>query len=377
MRKELSKINVLLDHQTYTFQNYGGISRIFTELYKKFNSGNEISPKISILLTNNVYLKDLKNIHKIVVNNKAHITRIVIYILNRIFTTFQLIFTPYDIFQPTYYDPYFLNFIGKKPFLLVVYDLTHELVLHDDLSKKDKTIKWKRKLINKADKIVAISENTKKDIIDYYKIDASKIKVIHLANSLKLDTQNVKIDLPKKYLLFVGNRSKYKNFQFTVKSISSILKTNPNLHLVCAGGGSFNGEELQLFKSLEIGNKVKHIKFENDKELSSIYNHAIAFIFPSLYEGFGIPVLEAFACKCPAIISNTSSLPEVGGEAALYFNPTDEDSIQKAVKRILGNQSLRQDLITKGEKRLKLFNWDKVAKEYTETYKDLLENNSR
>ncbi len=356
------KLRVLIDHQIFTMQNYGGISRVFTELYKEFEKSEEVEPILPILLSDNEYIGEIKRVWSIFPNNKSFVKKLFYYAVNRIYSTFVLLKGDFDVFQPTYYDPYFLPFLRKKPFVLVIHDMTHE-IFPETVSKKDKTIEWKGKLVHRADRIIGISENTKKDIVKFYGINEEKIGIVYWATSLKVSNIDLDVDLPKRYVLFVGNRNTYKNFEPFLKSISKLLKQDKDLHLVCAGSSKFSEKETEMFNSLGVTNKVKHIRFNDDNELAYIYSKAICFVFPSLYEGFGIPVLEAFACNCPAIMSHISSLPEVGGNAVEYFDPNSKESIYSAVKKVVGNSSLRKEMIKKGKERLKLFSWQIAAKD--------------
>jgi glycosyltransferase involved in cell wall biosynthesis len=172
--------------------------------------------------------------------------------------------------------------------------------------------------------------------------------------------------------LFVGNRGIYKNFTFFIKSISPLLFEEKDLYLVCAGGGDFSYDEIHLFDDLKIKGKVLHYPITHDSTLSQLYQKAALFAFPSLYEGFGIPVLEAFSCGCPVAVSNSSSLPEVGGEAVKYFDPNNLESIQKVVDEIVHNNSLQDTLRSRGYQRLKLFSWEKTAQNTKKVYDNLL-----
>jgi glycosyltransferase involved in cell wall biosynthesis len=154
-----------------------------------------------------------------------------------------------------------------------------------------------------------------------------------------------------------------------LEAIAKVLKSN-NLLLVCAGGKPFTVEERQFIDSLNLSDYVKHETI-NDLTLAELYRNAIAFIFPSLYEGFGIPILEAFSCDCPCIISNTSSLPEVAGDAAVYFNPSDQASIRESVEKMVDDPTLRSKLATRGKKRLEQFSWAKMTQETLNLYRAL------
>jgi glycosyltransferase involved in cell wall biosynthesis len=144
------------------------------------------------------------------------------------------------------------------------------------------------------------------------------------------------------------------------------------LYLICVGGGVFSDTEMHLLDDLKIKRKVLHYPIANDSTLSQLYRKAILLVFPSLYEGFGIPILEAFSCGCPVAASNCSSLPEVGGEAVNYFDPYTPVSIQKVVEDIVHNKSLQDSLRMRGYQRLKLFSWEKTALKTKKVYDNLL-----
>ena len=203
-----------------------------------------------------------------------------------------------------------------------------------------------------------------------------KIKVIYLGSSLNVDDSTIDDGqilnkLPEKYILFVGNRATYKNFTFFITSISSLLKSDKDLNLVCAGGSNFSLEEKELFSQLKISKKLFYFSI-NDKFLTVLYKNAVAFVFPSLCEGFGIPILESFSCGCPNILANTTSLPEIAKDAAIYFKPKDSNSILEAVSKVIYDNDLRQDLIYKGCERLKDFSWEKAVLETLRVYESVL-----
>jgi glycosyltransferase involved in cell wall biosynthesis len=171
----------------------------------------------------------------------------------------------------------------------------------------------------------------------------------------------------KKYILFVGTREIYKNFYFPIHALSHLLKNDNQLQVVCTGL-PFAMDELQFFKDLGIQDQIKHIYPKSDNELSWLYRNAALFIFPSLYEGFGFPMLEAFASGCPVIASIGGSLPEVGGNAAIYFEPKSIKSIQDAAQMVLYNQAERESLINKGHLQYQKFSWNKCRQETLAVY---------
>jgi glycosyltransferase involved in cell wall biosynthesis len=362
-------MKILYDYQIFSVQKYGGISRYFFELMN--NKRNEINFELPILYNENFYLNNFKN-KSIISKFNFRGKKFLINLLNKIFFILKIKKIDFDIFHPTYYDPYFLRYLDNKPFVLTVHDMTHEKYEGIYFSKNNKTIRDKRKLIKKASKIIAISENTKRDIINCYNIPENKIKVIYLANSLNPQDGVSKVKTSSRYLLFVGNRSGYKNFNFFVESVAPIL--NKKLNVFCAGGGKFNEKEVKFLKGLNVLDFVEQ-KNVNDKELVFLYKNAEIFVFPSLYEGFGIPTLEAFACGCPVILNKRSSLPEVGGKAVEYYNWKEKKSLLSSVEKILNNKKYKEELIEKGYEQLKNFSWDKTTRETIMVYGEILGEN--
>lgn len=366
-------MKILYDYQAFTLQKYGGISRYFYELMSEFDKMKNIETITSLVVSNNHYISDKKfvNYFELFPSKQFRGKQRVFNLINKPNTIFKLKQQTFDVFHPTYYDPYFLNYLGNKPFVLTVYDMIHEK-FSDMFSVNDKTTEQKRLLVEKATKIIAISESTKKDLIELFGTDESKIKVVYLGNSMfpKPDIK-LSFDIPKKYLLFVGGRGSYKNFERFIKSISDILKQDKELFVLCTGGGKFGSSENQLFTELGISNQVLQYNLD-DNSLAYFYKNALAFIFPSLYEGFGIPVLESFSCGCPLLCSNVSSLPEVAGEAACYFDPYSEKSMIHAVLKVLEDANFREDLINKGYEQLKKFSWKQTAGETKKIYESIL-----
>ena len=367
-------MKVLYDHQIFTSQIYGGISRYFFELMKNFENDDGIDYDLPLRYSYNHYLNkynDLK--YKPFLKNFNFRGKYrLINILNKRVSKKYISKRDYDIFHPTYYDPYFLDYIGRKPFVLTIYDMIHE-IYSEVFPLKDKTSKRKKLLAQKATKIIAISENTKKDIIKFLGIDENKIEVIYLANSFNMnkDDKIINVVRPEKYILFVGSRSIYKNFYLFIETITPLLIKDSELNVVCAGGGIFKEMEKEKFKKLNIVNKIFQYSI-SDNILAYLYQKAIAFVFPSLYEGFGIPILESFACGCPVICSKTSSLPEVAGDAAMYFDPTDKLSMLDSIEKVIYNDELKKQLVNKGIERVKEFTWEKTAEKTKKLYEDIL-----
>jgi len=366
-------MKILYDHQIFTPQKYGGISRYFYELMSEFDKMKNIETNTSVIVSNNHYISDQKLVKYInFLPSKQFRGKLMVFnVVNKFNSILKLKKQNFDVFHPTYYDPYFLKYLGDKPFILTIHDMIYE-ILFDMFSANDKTSEYKRLLVENATKIIAISENTKKDLIRFFGTDESKIEVVYHGNSMFL-TSNIKINIniPDKYILFVGSRESYKNFNRFIKSIASILKDDKELFVVCAGGGSFKNNEIELFENIKIASQIIQ-KDLDDETLAYFYQNALLFVFPSLYEGFGIPVLEAFACKCPLACSNTSSLPEIAEDGAIYFDPYSEESIKNTIETVLKDQELRNSLVTRGTEQLKKFSWEKTALQTKKIYESVI-----
>jgi len=365
-------MKILYDQQIFSFQNYGGISRYFYELISRVGERkNEVL--VDGKFSNNVYLPKLKKgvvgfLPKLNMSYK----NVLNFYANFFLDSSYLKKGDFDILHATYFHPYFLNYLKGKPYVITVYDMAHELFSKDVGGFVKKTMEYKRRTIFKANKIIAISENTKKDLMKLYDIPKDKIEVIYLGNPLEnVKPSKVKI-LPKRYLLFVGNRQGYKNFTFFLESISPILGRDKSLFLVCAGGGHFSSSERIFISRLGIERQVVQISFKDDSELAYIYKNALVYVLPSLYEGFGLTALEAFSMGCPVVASNTSSIPEVCGKAAFYINPKDKDSIKKAILSVLKNRESRYSLVRSGFIQVKKFSWDNTVKQTLAVYKKVL-----
>jgi len=341
---------------------------------KNFRNNDEVECELSLRYSNNYYLKELDNLpYKTFFKRHSFKGKYrLLNIINKKISEKYISKGDYDLFHPTYYDPYFLDFLNGKPFVLTILDMIHE-IFPEIFPLKDKTSERKKLLAQKAAKIIAISENTKRDIIKFLGIGENKIEVIYLGNSLKIkkDIKTINIKIPEKYILFVGSRRGYKNFELFIEVISPLINDDNKLNIVCAGGGKFNNKEIEKLKNLKIKDKVFYYS-GSDSILAYLYQKAVAFIFPSLYEGFGIPVLESFASGCPVICSKTSSLPEVAGDAVIYFDPTDKLSMLNSIKKVIYDDELRKQLMDKGIERVKEFTWKKTAEKTKKIYEEIL-----
>ena len=380
-------IRVLYDYQAFSMQRFGGVSRCFVELSKHLPVGFE--SVFGVRESNNIYIRDIAGIKpenykynhficKYDFWGKGHLHLWYDRLLktgyypnyNKNYTIELLKKGDFDVFHPTFYDDYFLSYLGDKPFVLTVHDMIPELYPQYFPRDFDQIV-LKKKLIPLADAIVAVSENTKKDIIRIYGVSANKIHVVYHGSSLLSENSDNKYDFP--YLLYVGGRWYYKNFPSFVKAIVPVLLQHNDIRVVCTGE-SFNQEERDLMKQYGVEDRFISCLVKTDSDLYSLYHHALGFVYPSEYEGFGIPILEAYQADCPVILNRASCFPEIAGDAALYFSGEEELTAQ--IMRLLSmSTEERITLLIKQRERLTRFSWEKSAEQLADVYKSVINEN--
>lgn len=368
-------MTIQFDHQIFCEQKFGGISRYFYELIKGISTRDSIRYLLDVKYSDNAYLQQLHPDNSWLTHAGFKGKKDLVRMINRVNTFYQTRANHFDIFHPTYFHSSCIRNAQGKPMVLTVYDLVDEK--YNTQNPAFNTLIYHRaKTIRAADCIIAISANTKKDLIDHFKISPEKIKVIYLGNSLTqkdIDAHPQINSSKAPYLLYIGSRKgEHKNLKLFVQAMGQVLNAEKELHVVFGGGGVFTKEEELLFEEIGIREKVSFAPIQNDQSLIALYKNAALFVYPSLYEGFGLPVLEAFSCGTPCVISEGSSIQEVGEHAAVYFNPTDPDSISTSVLETYRDEKKQKELIGAGYERSKKFSWDIMLEETIHTYKSLM-----
>jgi len=274
------------------------------------------------------------------------------------------------------------NFL-KMPYIITVHDLIRYLDLkgygnfiHRPNRRDRFYLNLDYKGIKKAKRIIAVSQATKNDLVRYFGIPDGRISVVYLGIDHKLFRPVSHRIYSDPYILFVGSEQPRKNFARLLKAFSQ-LKGEPrfkDLKLVKIGraGGreaDFRRQTMEVVEALGISHEVIFTEVVPEVDLPAYYSGAGVFVLPSLYEGFGLPPLEAMACGCPVITSNTSSLPEIMGEAGIMVDPYDTDNLAQAMRRVLTDNRLRDDMVRMGLEQSKKFSWEKAAMETQEVYK--------
>ncbi|MEM2695914.1 MAG: glycosyltransferase family 1 protein [Thermoproteota archaeon] len=234
-------------------------------------------------------------------------------------------------------------------------------------------------LLDRSTRLISVSENTKRDIVRFFGIDENKISVIYPGVDLDLFRPIGKAELNREeytlgsYILFVGAMRRYKNIHRLIRAFGKLKIPELKLLIVGARVGSYYQELLEEVKKEGVEKNIYFLDYVEEDMLVRLYNGAIAFVFPSLYEGFGLPLLEAMACGCPVVASNRASIPEVCGDVALYFDPEDVEDMATKIYNVVTNDQLRKRLSLAGIQRASNFSWEITARKTLNLLYSMLE----
>jgi glycosyltransferase involved in cell wall biosynthesis len=367
-------MRVAFDHQIFLLQEYGGISRYVCSLAKGLVAIQKgVEARIIAPLHYNAHLQETVGVPVtgIRVPRIKHAGRITAG-LSQLGTRAVLRGFRPDVVHETYYSR---NGVAPSgcPVVVTVYDMIVER-FPAMFSRESPGTVLKRAAVERADYVLCISESTKRDLIELFDYPEERISVVYLGYEKFPSFIGQPPALPlsqrdaKPYLLYVGSRAEYKNFTSLLRAIAASRQLKAHFRLVCFGGGAFTSDEIQLIAELGFSDKQVEQIGGGDETLAHLYANAAAFVYPSLYEGFGIPPLEAMSLGCPVLCSNTSSLPEVVGDAGEYFEPTKIDSITDAIERVMDSSMRRESLVAKGQARCASFSWARCAEETLAVY---------
>ena len=354
-------MKVLFDHQIF-YQILGGASKYFVMMLSELPANMW---ETTTLLSCNEYVREKRIFPYVGLHFKGQY-RLLKYYLNPIYTNYRLRKGKFDVFHQTDYNPSCFNSLGSKPMVITFHDANQ--ALYDPVPE---VLEYQKKSIRRADAIIAISENTKQDLIDIFGVDEKKITVIyHGIEKTDLTILPLRRYINEPYILYVGRRSKYKNFHRFVEAFSQIHVAYPEIRVICTST-PFTVEEIQMFNRLHITDRMISV-VADETTMKQLYRDAIFFIFPSVYEGFGMPILESWSCNCPVLLSRASCFPEIAGNAGLYFNPMDVEDIYVQMEKIIINTGLRKQLIQLGNERVNHFSWKTCANQHVKVYQSLL-----
>lgn len=366
-------MRIAMDYQAFVMQAHGGISRYFSRLAQGLF---DLEQQVGIFapIHRNGYLSDLPRgvVHGKHLDHYPPKTARIFMLCNRLGAKYQIANWHPDLVHETYYSKA-ASAPHRCPVVVTVYDMIHEL-LPGYFPANNETLNFKRRAIERADHVICISENTKSDLMRLFGTPENKLSVVHLGfDRFEATEGSAQFALPsgKPFILYVGDRKGYKNFSGLLQAVATSTRLMADFDIVAFGGGRFSVEEQNKMRELGFSNDQVTQMSGGDDLLGRLYSSAKIFVYPSLYEGFGIPPLEAMAHQCPVVSSNTSSIPEVIGSAGEYFQPESTEDMRRAIEDVIYSESRIASLKQAGTERLASFSWEKCARETLQIYNAL------
>jgi glycosyltransferase involved in cell wall biosynthesis len=364
-------MKILYEPETFSIQDVGGVSRYFYELID--NAGPDVACELPVVLSNNLYLAERRHTRHLRLLPGVPVPGLwrLLQYANRQAARRAIRRQNFDVFHPTVNDQtWFLDLLGDKPFVITIHDMIPAL-FRDYYQAAGSALST---LASRAARIITVSENTRADVLRLLPVPPEHVAVVHHGHAVRDYPTAPAVAVPDEYLLFTGSRRAYKNFGVLVRAFGLLHQEYPALHLMCAGGGPFTPTELEELRQAGVAGRTHQLGYLTDAQLSQLYRGARAFVFPSRYEGFGFPILEAFGQQCPVVLSNASCFPEIAQDAALYFDPTDADDLHEQLDRVLYDRALRQILVRRGQERLHDFTWARTVAETHRVYQEARED---
>jgi glycosyltransferase involved in cell wall biosynthesis len=273
------------------------------------------------------------------------------------------------IFGANYFLPRLMSAVARRR-VITIHDLTYKRF--PELLQKETLDNLERQMMREitlADAIICVSEATRRDLLEFYEVDPRRVHAIH--SGIAPPPKPVPVPgLPRRYILFVSTIEPRKNLEVLLEAFDE-LRIDYDGSLVIAGRVGWKSDDIA--RRLR-GRGIVHLDYLPPPQLAATYRNAEVFVFPSIYEGFGFPLLEAMANGVPVIAARSSSLPEVGGDAALYFEPRNAHELAAQVRRLLSDQALRRDLIARGQARAAQFRWDEAARRTLQVFRTVTED---
>lgn len=364
---------IVYDHQTFALQQYGGISRYFCELASRVNRSDDFRSRVVAPMHFNDHLLECDaprtGLHVALRHARMGSLH---RAANRLLGPTLIEATRPALIHKTYYGA--TTSSRGRPQVVTVFDMIHELFA-DHFSPRDTTSDNKRLSVQQADRVLCISKSTASDLIRLFGVPPEKIAVTYLGFSDVFGAPPAAPDSsphPRPYLLYVGHRGGYKNFNTALRAYAGSRMLREQFDFITFGGFALSDDELSLARSLGLAPSQLHRLTGSDADLARAYRHARVFVYPSLYEGFGIPPLEAMSAQCAVACSNTSSIPEVVGEAAAMFDPLDVDSLRGVIEQVCLDDAVHARLVDAGLQQVRQFSWDRCARDTIAAYRTTL-----
>jgi len=364
-------MRIAYDHQIFGLQRHGGISRYFAELVENLQRVPGVHTSVVAPVYVNEYLLRAEVRGRVRGRHwplKFRGSPRVVATLNSLLLPLSWGGKAFDVVHETYYS---LAHRGRSRVrVLTIYDMIHELFPRE-FPDAEQVTQAKRAAAARADHIICISETTRRDAVKLLGIPAEKCSVIYLGCTLAAaSAASPRPRFPRPYMLYVGNRNEYKNFGVLIGAFAESAYLRQHFDVVAFGGPGFTPAEREKLQQAGIAAQAHHVQGD-DALLQAHYAGAAAFVYPSRYEGFGIPPLEAMANDCPVACSTAGSISEVVGDAGAYFDPDDAAGLAASLERLVQDEAYGADLRAKGKQRIQLYSWSKCAAETLTTYQRL------
>ncbi len=370
-------MRIAFDSQAFSLQRTGGISRYFCKLAEGLSRvGNEVG--VFAPVYRNQYLSGLPKelTHGFQVSDYFPKTAGLMVRANAWMAERSMSRWIPEIVHETYFSGR-AALAGHRPVVLTVFDMISE---HPGLNQTGgipSAHSAKYQAVKRADHVICISEATRSDLLQIFDVAAAKVSVVHLgcdlpaAQALKTIAES-KPTVNDPYLLYVGQRDGYKNFKAILAALGQSVNLKNKIHLLAFGGGAFSQQEYDLMKHAGLDLSYVHQVEGDDVLLSKMYRDALALVYPSIYEGFGLPPIEAMAQGCPVVSSNTSSMPEVIGSAAEFFDPLSTEALALAIEHVMYSAQRREELIRLGHLRARSLSWSACVEKTEQIYRGVL-----
>jgi glycosyltransferase involved in cell wall biosynthesis len=365
-------MRILYDHQVFSLQDAGGASRYHFELIRNLQGLSEVAIELLLGLNRSVMpFSLLQQAQTRVFGRETAIKPgLARYALNELFSALTApLRGAVDVYHPTLYRA--LPWVRRRRVVVTHHDCIHErfpTLFPNAVS----IVESKRKLFAQADAIICVSESSQRDLLHFYDVAEAKTHVVYHGFSPLPPPQDAPPALVEPYLLYVGSRAGYKNFGLLLEAFSRCGLAG-DYRLLAVGGGPFTPAEQARITSLKLGRSVAVIPKADEGTLARAYRDAALFVYPSLYEGFGFPPLEAMSLGCPVLVNQTSSLPEICGDAAFYFaDGADAGELSSCLTSILADDRGRAIKRELGEQRVRLYDWNRSARGTLDVYRTVL-----
>ncbi len=366
-------MRILYDHQLFSLQNAGGASRYHYELMRHLSRFPDVRPELLLGLNATIYpFQELSGGTTRVTGFRGPLgPGIWRYGVNEALSNAIVPFRGrIDVYHPTSYRH--MPLVRSRRLVITHHDCTHER-FSKAFRYFEEVVRAKKLLFARADAIICVSEASRRDLLEYYKVEIAKTCVIHHGlthfSRSRFAAEELRSALRRDYLLYVGSRAPYKNFPALLRAFRA-ANLQDELDLLVLGGGHLTPEEAAMVDQMGLGGHLITIPRVSDELLAEAYAGARLFVYPSLWEGFGFPPLEAMSLDCPVVACRTSSVPEICKDAPFYFDPQDGESLERVLARAVSDHEGRKQAIARGREVAAQYTWKRCAQETLRLYRE-------